>query len=48
MLYAFLCYNSEEIVGSWSKEEDDQVMARPGGGAREAGRAPASSARPCG
>jgi len=28
MLYALLCYNSEEIVGSWSKQEDDQVMAR--------------------
>lgn len=27
MLYAILCYNSEEIVSSWSKEEDDQVMA---------------------
>ena len=28
MLYALLCYNSEDIVGSWSKEEDDAVMAR--------------------
>jgi hypothetical protein len=28
MLYAFLCYNSEEVVGSWSKEEDDAVMSR--------------------
>jgi hypothetical protein len=28
MLYAILCYNSEEFVGSWSKEEDDAVMAR--------------------
>ena len=28
MLYAILCYNSEEIVGSWTKEEDDAVMAR--------------------
>ena len=28
MLYAFLCYNSEDVVGSWSKEEDDAVMAR--------------------
>jgi hypothetical protein len=28
MLYAFLCYNSEEIVGSWTKEEDEAVMAR--------------------
>jgi len=28
MLYAILCYNSEEVVGSWSKEEDDAVMDR--------------------
>ena len=28
MLYALLCYNNEEIVGSWSKEEDDAVMAK--------------------
>ena len=28
MLYAVLCYHSEEIVGAWSKEEDDAVMAR--------------------
>jgi hypothetical protein len=28
MLYALLCYNSEEMVFSWSKEEDDAVMAR--------------------
>ena len=28
MLYAFLCYNSEEIVTSWTKEEDDAVMAK--------------------
>ena len=28
MLYALLCYNSEDIVGSWSKEEDGEVMAR--------------------
>jgi hypothetical protein len=28
MLYAILCYNSEDIVGSWSKDEDDAVMAR--------------------
>jgi hypothetical protein len=28
MLYAILCYNSEDVVGSWSKEEDDAVMAR--------------------
>ncbi len=28
MLYAVLCYNSEDVVGAWSKEEDDAVMAR--------------------
>lgn len=28
MLYAILCYNSEEVVKSWSKEEDDAVVAR--------------------
>lgn len=28
MLYAVLCYNSEEMVTSWSKEQDDQVMVR--------------------
>ena len=28
MLYAILCYDSEEIVGAWSKEEDDAVMAK--------------------
>lgn len=28
MLYALLCYHSEDVVGSWSKEEDDAVMAR--------------------
>ena len=27
MLYAFLCYNDEEIVGAWSKEYDDHIMA---------------------
>ena len=31
MLYAMLCYNSEEIVGSWSKAEDEAMMARLGG-----------------
>lgn len=30
MLYALLCYNSEEMVFAWSKEEDDAVMARLG------------------
>jgi len=28
MLYALLCYNSEEVVFSWSQEEDDAVMDR--------------------
>jgi hypothetical protein len=28
MLYAFLCYNNEAAVMSWSKAEDDAVMAR--------------------
>lgn len=28
MLYAVLCYASEEAVGAWSREEDDAVMAR--------------------
>ncbi len=28
MLYALLCYNDEAMVTSWTKEEDDAVMAR--------------------
>ena len=28
MLYAILCYANEETVFSWSKEEEDAVMAR--------------------
>ena len=28
MLYAVLCYNSEEMVCAWTKEEDDAVMAK--------------------
>lgn len=28
MHYAILCYDSEEVVGSWTKEEDDAVMAK--------------------
>jgi hypothetical protein len=28
MLYAILCYHSEDVVCSWSKEEDDAVLAR--------------------
>lgn len=30
MLYAILCYNSEDVVGSWTRQEDDEVMARLG------------------
>ncbi len=26
MLYAIFCYNQEDVVGAWSKEEDDRVM----------------------
>jgi len=28
MLYAVLCYNDEDVVYSWTKEQDDAVMAR--------------------
>jgi hypothetical protein len=28
MLYAILCYNNEDVVWSWSQEEDAAVMAR--------------------
>jgi hypothetical protein len=28
MLYAILCYDSQQAVGSWTKEEDDAAMAR--------------------
>lgn len=28
MLYAILCYHSEDVVCAWSKEEDDAVMAK--------------------
>ena len=28
MHYAILCYDSESLVGSWSKEKDDAVMAK--------------------
>jgi hypothetical protein len=30
MQYAILCYNDEDVVWSWTKEEDDAVMARLG------------------
>src|SRR6266850_1203370 len=28
MLYAALCYNAENVVFSWTKAEDDAVMAK--------------------
>ena len=28
MLYAILCYDSEEAVGSWTKEQDDVAMTK--------------------
>lgn len=28
MLYAFLCYNDEDVVFSWTQEQDDAVMGR--------------------
>lgn len=28
MLYAILCYHDEAVVGSWTKEEDDAVLAK--------------------
>jgi hypothetical protein len=30
MPYAILCYDSEAVVGAWTKEEEDQTMARLG------------------
>ena len=30
MLYAILCYDSEDVVWSWSKEEEAATMARLG------------------
>ncbi|WP_274628589.1 YciI family protein [Arvimicrobium flavum] len=30
MLYAILCYNSEDVVCSWTKEQDDATMERLG------------------
>jgi hypothetical protein len=30
MLYALLCYNDERAVGSWTKEEDAEIMAKLG------------------
>jgi len=28
MLYAILCYDSESVVGGWSREKDEAVMAK--------------------
>jgi hypothetical protein len=28
MLYAILCYDSEEAVGAWTQEQDDTAMAK--------------------
>jgi hypothetical protein len=28
MLYTILCYNSEEMVGSWTKAQEDDVMQK--------------------
>ena len=28
MLYAILCYNCEEEVGAWTKDQDDAVMGK--------------------
>jgi hypothetical protein len=28
MLYAILCYDSEEAVSAWTKEQDDAVMSK--------------------
>lgn len=30
MLYAILCYDNEDVVGAWTKEQDDAVMASLG------------------
>ena len=30
MLYALLCYNDEDVVWSWDKTQDGEVMARLG------------------
>jgi hypothetical protein len=28
MLYAIFCYDSEEVVGSWTQEQDDAVIGK--------------------
>ena len=30
MLYAILCYDSEDVVGAWTKQEDDCAMEKLG------------------
>ncbi len=30
MLYAILCYDSEDVVGAWTKPQEDAVMAKLG------------------
>ena len=45
MLYAILCYDSEDVVGAWTKEEDDAVMAKLAVVQREARPGKASSGR---
>jgi hypothetical protein len=30
MQYAILCYDSEEVVSAWTKDQDDAVMAKLG------------------
>lgn len=30
MLYAILCYDSEKVVGAWTKEQDDMAMVKLG------------------
>jgi len=29
MLYAIFCYDSEQTVGAWTKEEDEAAMVKP-------------------
>lgn len=28
MLYSILCYNNEQVVGAWTKEQDDEVITK--------------------
>ena len=37
MLYAILCYHYEDVVTSWTKEEDDQVMGASAWSSRSSG-----------